>query len=79
MKIRPIKTEADYESALAAIEQLCNAEAGTPEGDKLDILATLVEHYEEMHDSIPLPDRPHHSASPQICGWTAPASTPISA
>ncbi len=79
MKIRPIKTEADYESALAEIEQLFNAELGTPEGDKLDILTTLVEHYEEMNDSIPFPDPPHHSASPQICGWIAPASTPISA
>ena len=56
MEIRPIKTEADYESALAEIEQLFNVESGTPEGDKLDILTTLMEHYEEMNDSIPFPD-----------------------
>jgi HTH-type transcriptional regulator/antitoxin HigA len=56
MDIWPIKTESDYKAALAEIEQLFNAEPGTPEGDKLDVLTTLVEHYEELHDSIPFPD-----------------------
>ncbi len=56
MDIRPIKTEADYQAALAEIEQLFDAEPGTPQGDKLDVLTTLVEHYEQLHDAIPFPD-----------------------
>ena len=45
MNIRPIKTEADYERALADIERLWGAAENTPEGDRLDILLTLVEAY----------------------------------
>ena len=56
MEIRPIKTEADYETALAEIEELFEAEPGTPEGDRLEILTTLVEAYEDAHYSIPSPD-----------------------
>ena len=56
MEIRPIKTEADYEVALAEIERLFEAEPGTPEGDRLEILTTLVEAYEEVHYPIPAPD-----------------------
>jgi len=56
MNIKPIKTEADYESALKEIETLFGAEPGTPKGDQLDILITLVEAYENEHYSIPLPD-----------------------
>jgi HTH-type transcriptional regulator / antitoxin HigA len=55
MNIKPIKTEADYQESLAQIERLFNAEPGTPEGDTLDVLITLVEHYEEIHESIPFP------------------------
>ena len=47
MEIRPIRTDADHHRALAEIEQLWGAADGTPEGDKLDILVTLVEAYEE--------------------------------
>ena len=47
MKIRPIRTDKDHRSALAEIEKLWGAASGTPEGDKLDILVTLVETYEE--------------------------------
>ena len=47
MEISPIRTDADHRRALAEIEQLWGAADGTPEGDKLDILATLVEAYEE--------------------------------
>jgi HTH-type transcriptional regulator/antitoxin HigA len=46
MEIRPIRSEADYEAAIAEIERLWNAEPGSDDGDKLDILATLVERYE---------------------------------
>jgi HTH-type transcriptional regulator/antitoxin HigA len=56
MEIRPIKTETDYRAALAEIERLLDAESGTPEGDKLEVLTTLVEHYEAIHDPIPFPD-----------------------
>src|SRR5437016_9803170 len=47
MDIRPIRTDEDHRSALAEIEKLWGAAEGSPEGDKLDILVTLVEAYEE--------------------------------
>src|SRR5689334_13679962 len=47
MDIRPIRTDEDHAAALAEIERLWGAEAGTPEGDRLDILAVLVEAYED--------------------------------
>ena len=56
MDIRPIKTEAAYQAALAEIERLFDAAPHTPEGDRLDVLTTLAEAYEEQHYSIPLPD-----------------------
>ncbi len=56
MEIKPIKTEADYEAALKEIEQLWGASYGSPEADKLDVLVTLVEAYEEEHYPIPPPD-----------------------
>ncbi len=56
MEIKPIRTEADYEAALEEIERLWGAAYGSPEGDKLDILVTLVEAYEEKHHPIPPPD-----------------------
>jgi HTH-type transcriptional regulator/antitoxin HigA len=56
MEIKPIKTEADYEAALREIEVLFDVEPGTTEGDRLDVLTTLVEAYEEKHYDIPAPD-----------------------
>ena len=56
MDIQPIKTESDYEAALREIERLWNAPHGSPEGDKLDVLATLVEAYEQRHYTMPPPD-----------------------
>jgi HTH-type transcriptional regulator/antitoxin HigA len=56
MDIRPIKTEADYQMALAEIERLFDAAPNTPEGDRLDVLTTLVQAYEEQHHRIPAPD-----------------------
>ena len=56
MEIRPIRTKADYRAALKKIETLMSARAGTPEGERLDVLATLVEAYEKKHyrlDPIP--------------------------
>ena len=56
MKVRPVKTEADYRAALAEIERLFDARTGTTASDRLEILTTLVEAYEEAHDPIPAPD-----------------------
>ena len=56
MDIRPIKNETDYEAALVEIERLFNAEPGTPEDDRLEVLVTLVEAYETDHYPIPAPD-----------------------
>ena len=56
MQLRPVRTEADYEAALQEIDRLMDAAPGTPEGDQLDILATLVEAYEERHHRVEAPD-----------------------
>ena len=56
MRIRPIKTEADHRAALARIEELWDAKAGSNEADELEVLATLLDAYEEAHDPIPAPD-----------------------
>jgi len=56
MDLHPIRTEADYEAALAEIERLFDAAPHTSDGDRLEVLATLVEAYEEQHYSIPAPD-----------------------
>lgn len=56
MDIRPIKSEADYRQTLREIETLMTAEAGTEAGDRLDVLATLVEAYERTHFPMDLPD-----------------------
>ncbi len=56
MDIHPIKTERDYDAALAEVERIMDAEPDTPEGDRLDVLATLIEAYEAKHHVIDLPD-----------------------
>jgi len=56
MDIRPIKTDADYRAALNDIQNLMIAEPDTVEGEKLDILVTLVEAYEAKHFPMDLPD-----------------------
>ena len=56
MEIKPIKTEADYEASLKEIEKLFEVEPGTPEGDRLEVLVTLVEAYEDEYYSLPAPD-----------------------
>jgi HTH-type transcriptional regulator/antitoxin HigA len=52
MDIQPILTEEDYEAALKEVESLMTAEFGTPESERLDMLATLVEAYEAKHYRI---------------------------
>ena len=54
--LKPIRTEADHEKALAEIERLWGARTGTPEGDRLDILATLIDVYENEHYPVDPPD-----------------------
>ena len=56
MEINPIKTKADYRAALKEIETLMAAEIDTPEGERLDVLVTLVEAYENKHYRLDLPD-----------------------
>jgi HTH-type transcriptional regulator/antitoxin HigA len=45
--LKPIRTEADYDEALADVERLWGAKSGTPEGDRLDVLTTLIDAYDE--------------------------------
>lgn len=54
-KIKPIRTEGDYEAALVRVDALMGAEPGTPESDELDILADLVELYEDRHEPMGYP------------------------
>ena len=56
MDITPIRTKADYGKALKANAALMTAGANTPEGERLDVLATLVEAYERKHYPLDLPD-----------------------
>jgi HTH-type transcriptional regulator / antitoxin HigA len=56
MDIKPIKTERDYQRALKEIDKLMDAKPNTPQGDRLDVLVTLVEAWEEKHYAIDPPD-----------------------
>src|SRR6185295_3266943 len=55
-ELRPIRTKADYNRALAEVERLWGAKGGTPEGDRLDVLATLIDAYETEHYPMDPPD-----------------------
>ncbi|HKO07144.1 MAG TPA: helix-turn-helix domain-containing protein [Alphaproteobacteria bacterium] len=56
MEIRPIRTKADYRSALKEVERLWDCEPGTAAGDRVDVLVTLIEAYEAAHYPIAAPD-----------------------
>ncbi|MCE7915270.1 MAG: transcriptional regulator [Nitrosomonas sp. PRO4] len=56
MNIKSIKTDADYRVVLKEVESLMTAKPNTPEGEKLDILVTLIEAYERNHFPLDLPD-----------------------
>jgi len=58
MDIKPIRTETDYEEALREVERLMDSQKGTPESDRLEVLVTLVEAYEQKNHPIPLPEDP---------------------
>ena len=55
-ELKPIRTEADYEAALSEVERLWGAKTGTPDGDRLDVLVTLIEVHEAKHYPIDPPD-----------------------
>ena len=55
-EIKPIRSKRDYETALAEIERICGAKRGTPDGDRLDVIATLIDAYEAAHFPIDPPD-----------------------
>ena len=55
-ELKPIHTEGDYDKALAEVERLWGAKLGTPEGDRLDVLVTLIEAYEDKHYPMGPPD-----------------------
>src|SRR2546425_12203609 len=54
--VKPIRTKKDYAAALRDIERLWGAKSGTPEGNRLDVLATLVDAYEAVHFPTDPPD-----------------------
>ena len=54
--MKPIRTKADYKNALAELERFWGAKSGTPKGDRLDVLATLIEAYETRHYPMDPPD-----------------------
>ena len=56
MDIKPIRTKADYRAALTQVESLMTAKPRTPQGDRLDVLVTLIEAYERVHFPLDLPD-----------------------
>lgn len=56
MQIKPIKTEQDYQLALARLEKIFTAKPGTKDGDELEILGILIEKYEQEHFPVDYPD-----------------------
>lgn len=56
MTVKPIRTEKDYKEALSEMKRLWGSKLGTPGGDHLDVLATLVDAYENQHHQIDPPD-----------------------
>jgi HTH-type transcriptional regulator/antitoxin HigA len=55
-ELKPIRSKADYEAAMVEFARLWDAKEGTPESDRLDVLAILIETYEAAHFSIDVPD-----------------------
>jgi len=56
MRVKPIRTDADHEAALKEIDRLWGAAENTPDGDRLDVLITLVDAYEQQRYPIDIPD-----------------------
>jgi HTH-type transcriptional regulator / antitoxin HigA len=56
VEVKPIRTEEEYQVALKRLEEIWDAEPGSPESDELDVLSVLVEAYEEKHYPLDPPD-----------------------
>ena len=56
ISVRPIRSEEDYRAGLAEVEGLMDAKSGTPEGDRFDVLVTLISAYEARNYPVPPPD-----------------------
>jgi HTH-type transcriptional regulator/antitoxin HigA len=54
--VRPIRTEDDYDAALSEVDRMWGAKLGTPEGDRLDVLAPLIDAFEQRHHPMDPPD-----------------------
>jgi HTH-type transcriptional regulator/antitoxin HigA len=54
--VKPIRSTADHRSAMAEVKRLWGSKSGTPEGDRLDVLATLIDVYEAQQEPIDRPD-----------------------
>jgi hypothetical protein len=78
MDIPPIRTKRDYERALRRIETLMDAKSGTEEGDELEVLATLVDVYEEKYFPMGVADprSTENSLCLTRCGWSSPMPVP---
>ena len=55
-EVKPIRTAADYHAALKEVERLWGSKSGTPDGDRLDVIATLIDAYESQHEPVDKPD-----------------------
>ena len=67
MKAKVIKTESEYSAALARLEKLMEARAGTPQGDELELLALLIHDYEDKVFPSPGPTR----SRPSVFAWSS--------
>ena len=56
MDIKPLRSRKDCSAALADVDALMTARRGSPEGEKLEVLVTLIEAYERQHFPLDLPD-----------------------
>lgn len=55
-ELKPIRNDADHEAAMEEVARLWGAKSGTPDGDRLDVLATLIDAYEAKHHALDAPD-----------------------
>lgn len=56
IEVKPIRSAADHRAAMAEVKRLWGSKSGTPDGDRLDVLATLIDAYEAQHEPIDRPD-----------------------
>lgn len=56
IEVKPIRNAADHRAAMAEVKRLWGSKSGTPDGDRLDVLATLIDAYEAQHEPIDRPD-----------------------